>query len=649
MLSLIKRIIALLFVFVTLFLSVPFAFASSTSAKDVVSLADYLGFDTGVSLGDYYRTKWNSVGKGGFDGCPNSDNGKHFFSNTLTLEELLLGRKMASCLYCKASFEDVLAEQIGVPSADISDDDIPYIVDSLFTSALPATAYASDGSMRWYCSFDDLQNPKQLSVYPWRYYLGTRPFNWNAPFDSIEQNGLMYSRGTDNRSICVSYSGSSNVTFVGPRLTAYSFVVPISGTYTLMDFPASSCTVIGDSCGTVSGGYPYSNVGQSWHKNAGDSLSQSYQVAEPFNENLMVDYISGKVLFPVYSVIPDVIPGEPTVTEQYYDNSTRIGNYVGSYAVYNSTDNSYNPVSGDTHIVNETDNSVYNPVTNTTTDYSGWTYDYSTRTYTFSNDDNSNTSTVTYGDENITIADTAIDGNGNTVTNNYTVYYYNGTATDTPSPSPSPSPSDGPVVPGPSPSPSCRHDWTYTVVNEPTCLSAGSKTGACSLCGATKKETIPATGHTWVIKKSLATAYDDEGNLVQQGYTIYKCSICGEEYKDVDGVGPPGSSSEDEGGGFWAWVGDKLGGLLSAVLDLLGGLVGGLIDGLVSLLEMLLGKLGTVVEAILSVFAVLPSLFTGFLDLLSALFPFLPEEIMTVLTFGIIACVVIGIIRLIWR
>ena len=69
-----------------------------------------------------------------------------------------------------------------------------------------------------------------------------------------------------------------------------------------------------------------------------------------------------------------------------------------------------------------------------------------------------------------------------------------------------------------------------------------------------------------------------------------------------------------------------------------------LLDGLNSLAEMMVEKLKTVVETILSIFDELPLIFGGFLDFLAALFPFLPPELMTILTFGILAVVFIGII-----
>ena len=64
---------------------------------------------------------------------------------------------------------------------------------------------------------------------------------------------------------------------------------------------------------------------------------------------------------------------------------------------------------------------------------------------------------------------------------------------------------------------------------------------------------------------------------------------------------------------------------------------------------MLLDKLGAVVETILSVLDEAPKLFGGFLDFLGAVFPFLPPELMLLLTFGVIAIVTIGIIKALRR
>ena len=205
--------------------------------------------------------------------------------------------------------------------------------------------------------------------------------------------------------------------------------------------------------------------------------------------------------------------------------------------------------------------------------------------------------------------------------------------------------------PTPSPSPSTHaHDYAATITTEPSCLTAGVKTYTCSACGDTYTEKIPATGHTWVMDRTVNTTYDENGNVTQQGYTIYKCSVCGNEYKDETGSGPPdGGGGEEEGGGFLDWLGGKLGELLGAisdgVLSLIKTALGKILDGLISIVEMISDKLNTVVEAIFKVFDEIPGIFSGFTDFMSAVFAFVPPEIITIITFGILAVVLVAIIK----
>ena len=77
--------------------------------------------------------------------------------------------------------------------------------------------------------------------------------------------------------------------------------------------------------------------------------------------------------------------------------------------------------------------------------------------------------------------------------------------------------------------------------------------------------------------------------------------------------------------------------------------LGKILDALTSLTDMLMEKLKTVVDTTLSIFDELPKLFGGFLAFLGAVFPFLPPELMTLLTFGIIAIVAIGIFKAVRR
>ena len=273
-------------------------------------------------------------------------------------------------------------------------------------------------------------------------------------------------------------------------------------------------------------------------------------------------------------------------------------------------------------IVNETNNTYYNPATGTTSPIIDWSYDYSDRSYTVTTE-SGDTVTITYGDENITIQE------GDTI---YNVYYLvDGSGTETPP---------------------CTHEWTETSRTESACTRPGSVVSTCSKCQQMKTEAVPALGHDWQVKQTVTTEYDDTGQLVQEGYTIFECSRCHEQYKSADGTIPPGGSTTEPGEDeetIW----DKLANLAASVFGGLIGMVeavlGKILDALIFLTGMLMERLKIVVETVLSIFDELPKLFGGFLDFLGAVFPFLPPELMTLLTFGVIAVVAIGIFKAVRR
>ena len=271
-------------------------------------------------------------------------------------------------------------------------------------------------------------------------------------------------------------------------------------------------------------------------------------------------------------------------------------------------------------IVNEGDSTYYNPVTSTTYDLSGWTYDYSTRTYDLSTT-SGDTITVEYADESVNIME------GDTV---YNVYYLI---------------EQEPVDPD-----TCEHDYTCVNTTRPSCTGSGLDTYTCSLCGNSYTQTVAAVGHAWTVKQSVNTQYDENGSLVTEGYTIYECSTCGEQYKSTDGTSPPSGSgslsgSSGSGGSIWEKLGTLFGTIADGVVSMIETAVGKLLDSLTSLVEMLNEKFNAVLDSVLSLFDRVPDLFGGFTGLLSAVFPFLPQEIMDVLLLGVIAFVFAALFR----
>lgn len=331
-------------------------------------------------------------------------------------------------------------------------------------------------------------------------------------------------------------------------------------------------------------------------------------------------YASADLYFPIYEYIPtDSISG--------YTPDSRISSLPLNYGIIG--DNGQIIQNQTNSIVNENNKTFTNPVTNNTSNITNWTYDYSNCTYNVTLD-SGDTVTITYGDENVTI------NQGDTI---YNVYYIYNTGVS------------GGGTGGDS-STTCKHDYTSEVTTAATCEAPGLRTYTCSKCSKTYTEKIPATGHTWQVKQTINTEYDDAGNVTQQGYTIYKCSVCSTEYKDDSGAGPPSKPSggdSADGDSIWTKLGNLIGSLTSGLADVIIAIVGAVLDALTKLAETIGNGFTTIVEMILGWFESIPDLFSGFLGLLTALFPFLPDDIMLLLSFGVAAIVFIGILKAIRR
>lgn len=343
--------------------------------------------------------------------------------------------------------------------------------------------------------------------------------------------------------------------------------------------------------------------------------------------------LSADCALPVYKVVPNALPSSDT-----YNINTRPTSITGGNYGIVGDNGQITKVEDNSTIINETNNTYYNPATGQTVPITGWSYDYSDRSYKVTME-GGKTSTVTYGDENISITETTVNESGDTITNNYTIYYLiDGSGSETPVDPPA----------------SCEHAWTETSSTDPTCTLPGKVKLTCSKCQQTKTETVPALGHDWQVKQTVTTEYDETGQLTQQGYTIFECSRCHEQYKSTDGTIPPGGGSGTDPGGeeketIWQKIGKLFGAIGDGIIGLIEAAVGKILDALISLVEQINEKLKTVVEAILSIFDELPAIFNGFLAFLTALFPFLPPELMTILTFGVLAIVFIGIIKAVRR
>lgn len=312
---------------------------------------------------------------------------------------------------------------------------------------------------------------------------------------------------------------------------------------------------------------------------------------------------SAHLYAPVYEFVPDT-----SISGDVYNIATRPTSITGGNYGIVGDNGQITKVEGNT-IINETNNTVWNPVTGSTSNITDWSYDYSTRTYTVTLE-NGTTQTITYGDENITIQE------GDTV---YNVYYLvdGGSSEETPS---------------------CDHNWAETSRTEPTCTRPGSVASTCSKCQETKTEAVPALGHDWQVKQTVTTEYDDTGQLVQEGYTIFECSRCHEQYKSADGTIPPGGSTTDpgeDGKTLWDKLGKLLGTAVKGILDLLGSAVDVVLGGLVDLVTNLFESLKQLVD-----------LFGSVGEAFGVLWTWLPPEIMAILVAGVSIFVFVALLKL---
>ncbi len=439
-----------------------------------------------------------------------------------------------------------------------------------YVEELPATGYNSTGKLIWHPSISDISPSDSSCVFKelrsnFLIYLSDVPFSSSTASASIDSDGSI------QFSVTVDMSETGDVSGVCLFFCDLYLNAPFSGSYRCLASPAFtySCTGTSD---TQTGSSDYSEAEASFDLSIGESIT----VSAPKSAYLSLISCSGRCYFPYFEVVPDT--ALPTDT---YNINTRPTSITGNYGIIGDN-GQITKVEGNT-IVNETDNSVYNPVTNTTSSITDWQYDYSTRTYTVTLD-NGTTETITYGDENVTIVE------GDTV---YNVYYL---ADDS---------GANPEVPG-----ACTHDYTGSVTTAATCEAPGLMTYTCGKCGNTYTAKIPAAGHTWTVKQTVVTEYDEQGSVTQQGYTIYKCSVCGTEYKSTDGTGPPGDllPVEDEA-----------------------------------------GKLEQFFHTLVSFFTGLPAMFEELSAFLQAGFSYVPEEILYLISFGVSMAVLLGILKAIRR
>lgn len=526
-----KRIIALFLVLVISFSCVPFAFAEYSN-DDFSSLGYWDQFlmaltkiSSSTDFGGYVQALSGQLSAGT---CSMSDDGYHhadtpdrvgtfrkgFNSNSST------ATAYCTCKYCGQSFEDV-----------VSASDLQQSYDAQ-VAELPATGYNSAGCLMWQPTVADIDYSRFES----------QTVSGGTGYEIVKKLPHTYSYGEAYYSISSNVNGtgleyiSSGGSNMFNLCTGIYFKVPVSGSYRYDKITCSYniLLVSGQRLSDIVIFEP-DPVGFS-HSETGCKLYFGYGPVDLASRK-DVSYGTASVPFPIYEVIPDT-----AISGDAYTINSRPTSITGDYGIIGDNGQIIK-VEGD-KIVNETNNTYINPATGTTDTITDWSYDYSTRTYTLTLGGGT-TTTVTYGDENVIIKE------GDTTYNIY--YLINGSGSENPDP--------GPDVPGP-----CNHQWSETSSTPATCTVPGSRTLTCSLCNETKTETIPAPGHKWTIKQEVKTEYDEEGNKTQDGYTIFECSVCGEQYKSTDGGAPPGGNTGTGSGSS----GGVFSGIFGLLVDFLG-------------------------------------------------------------------------------
>ena len=154
------------------------------------------------------------------------------------------------------------------------------------------------------------------------------------------------------------------------------------------------------------------------------------------------------------------------------------------------------------------------------------------------------------------------------------------------------------------------------------------------------------------IDNSVSITYGDEyvtiveGDAVSGDKITYNISYY-YSYDDGEGGGSGGDSSDDDS--LFGKLGELLGTVVNGILGGVKAFLSKVFDMLISLAEMIGEKFARIVELVLGWFDDIPEMFGGFLDFLSAIFPYIPADLMLLLTFGLAAVIFIAIIKALRR
>ena len=384
---------------------------SNNTFYDIVGFGDVINHSIDISI-DTVQNFAHTI-KGVLDSsyCEDSPNHRHSFVPQHTTVDGET-KNFYCCEYCRETAGEVFEAQ--------------------YTDAvteLPLNGYDSEGGYYWQAQVSDIDFTKTFyfNMHNDAYDLSLQNHNFVSQPYEITQNSWVYTFSNNSDGIGVDmypYYGESEYR---ARVRYYGyFTPPVTGQYLLVSSYGGDVTWT-DYADTTSVIELQVPSGSSYNRTAGTSFMQS-QITMLQNGNdssikcSRATSVHAKVYLPKYLVTPTTTP-DTTSTTLNYTNNSRPASISGDYGVIGDNNEVY--ISNDTYIFNETTNELTNPATGDTTTYDSWQYDYSTRTYTLTENSNNTTSTVTYGDEYVTINE-----GGNTYTVNYLIDHSYGVSDD---------------------------------------------------------------------------------------------------------------------------------------------------------------------------------------------------------------------------
>lgn len=299
---------------------------------------------------------------------------------------------LCACKYC--------GEQFRATPSDLSAAYDNYV------ETLPAQGYASSGKLIWQPTFSDFDPTSKL------YFSSNRSLYFrDLPFDKALSSGtgrVFSSPSATYLTVVCSVPWSFDVRFQGCTVSA-----PVEGVYTVLEkSPFVSGALRSDHLEV------FGSIFSSKAKPVVDVYSDGKIKFGYMNSTLVSpSFLSGAsyIHFPIFEIVPYSVSGDT------FNINTRPTSITGGNYGIVGDNGQITKVEDNSTIINETNNTFYNPATGQTVPLVNWSYDYSDRSYKVTLE-SGDTATITYGDENITISQITTT-EGDTITNNYTIYY----------------------------------------------------------------------------------------------------------------------------------------------------------------------------------------------------------------------------------